>query len=98
MSFTRNVDHSTTQHNPLLPRLSRKNVTNHVIYVQNRKRVVNAGLAVGIIFWSAFVSGIQTLSEVDTIAKVCMSCSVVVRCVFFFMRACMSASTHTNTV
>lgn len=47
-----------------------KNVTNHVIYVQNRKRVVNASLAVGIIFWSAFVSGIQTLSEVETIAKV----------------------------
>lgn len=45
-------------------------MTNHVIYVHNRKRLVNAGLAVGIIFWSAVVSGIQTLSEVDTIAKV----------------------------
>ncbi|CAM9820296.1 unnamed protein product [Pylaiella littoralis] len=47
-----------------------KNVTNHVIHVQNRKRVVNCSLAVGIIFWSAVVSSIQTLSKVDTIAKV----------------------------
>ena len=48
-------------------------MTNHVIHVQNRKRLVNAGLTVGIIFWSAFVSSIQALSKVDTIAKVSWS-------------------------
>ncbi|CAM9697534.1 unnamed protein product, partial [Ectocarpus sp. 4 AP-2014] len=47
-----------------------KNVTNHVIHVQNRNRLVNLGLALGIIFWSVVVSGIQTLSKVDTIAQV----------------------------
>lgn len=48
----------------------RKNVTNHVIYVRNRHRLVNAGLAMGIIFWSVIVSGIQTLSQKDTLSKV----------------------------
>ncbi|CAM9471694.1 unnamed protein product, partial [Ectocarpus sp. 8 AP-2014] len=47
-----------------------KNVTNHVIHVQNRNRFVNLGLALGIIFWSVVVSGIQTLSKVETIAQV----------------------------
>lgn len=48
-------------------------MTTHVIHVQNRKRLVNAMLAVGIIFWSAVVSSIQTLSKVDTIAQVRLS-------------------------